>query len=222
MVTKSFTQAILAVLFGVVTMLHAQEIRPIAPTCDENVNGKMMHRAGVFGRVESWLGVKANPILHNRHWSYGNHSYQRPFGSYTQYLLHTQQWNGVADRLVLYRYDFEDVRSAKLNFRGRYQLQKIASTAIPAGLPITIQPSGVSNTLDRQRQAEVSSRLKELGFEAEAFMVDIGHPQTPGLDGVEAQSIWMKQVRPNVPHRSDREPSRSKGPSSSIWDGIGP
>ena len=205
MVTKSFTQALLAVLFGGVTMLHAQEIRPIAPNCDENVNGKMMHRAGVFGRVESWLG----------------HSYQRPFGSYTQYLLHTQQWNGVADRLVLYRYDFEDVRSAKLNFRGRYQLQKIASTAIPAGLPITIQPSGVSNTLDRQRQAEVSSRLKELGFAAEAFMVDIGHPQTPGLDGVEAQSIWMKQVRPNVPHRSDREPSRRKGPSS-IWDGIGP
>ena len=119
MVTKSFTQALLAVLFGGVTVLHAQEIRPIAPNCDENVNGKMMHRAGVFGRVESWLGVKANPILHNRHWSYGNHSYQRPFGSYTQYLLHTQQWNGVADRLVLYRYDFEDVRSAKLNFRGR-------------------------------------------------------------------------------------------------------
>ena len=41
MVTKSFTQALLAVLFGGVTMLHAQEIRPIAPNCDENVNGKM-------------------------------------------------------------------------------------------------------------------------------------------------------------------------------------
>lgn len=187
------------ILQGAALQVCAQQPVAVASdSCDDPAsctsNGTMMYKAGIFGRVSSWWSFKAKPGLQASHWGYADQFCERPHGSYTQYYMQTQTWNGLADSLILYRFDFEGLRAIELSQRGRYQLKKFAAAAIPAGLPIVIQPSGISNTLDQKRQEQVLLQLQQLGFDPDAVTVQVAHPRTPGLDGPEAQAIWNNQL----------------------------
>lgn len=216
------------ILQGTALQVCAQQSTVVASeSCDDpatcDSNGTMMYKAGIFGRVSSWWSFKAKPGLQAGHWGYADQFCERPHGSYARYYMQTQTWNGLADSLVLYRYDFEGLRAIDLSPRGRYQLKKIATAAIPAGLPIVIQPSGISNTLDQKRQEQVLLQLQQLGFAPDAAVVQIAHPQAPGLDGPEAQAIWNNQLGQTTSQGNGTGSSSNSGTSGSLGNtgGIG-
>jgi hypothetical protein len=128
--------------------------------------------------------------------SYGDKQcFTRPFGHCLTTALGQQVINGIADRMVLYHYDFGYGENAsKLSLRGKAQLVKFARGVLRSGLPITVQSTPGNSTLDELRRANVLEELMQLDTSASADWVIVDKPRAHGLRGLEAIEIDANNI----------------------------
>jgi hypothetical protein len=128
--------------------------------------------------------------MHDSH--YPGYYQERPFGTYVRAAAIGQIRNGLADQMVLYRYDFRDgSRAAELSPRGKYQLTKFAMRAFQCGMPILIEETPDTPEVASARRDYVIGALRELDsdFAQPEDLVVVGRPRLPGLNGNEALII---------------------------------
>ncbi len=126
-----------------------------------------------------------------------------PPGSSLYGHIAAQIGNGLAERMVLYRYDFLDSmgnESVSLSPRGHMQLDKIikrwecGNLGNVDSVPICIESTGQPR-LDEQRRLHVIAVLGEWGATFAPEMVVVCHPRAFGLQGVEAAIIHGNMIR---------------------------
>jgi hypothetical protein len=120
------------------------------------------------------------------HWGYPEEFCERPFGSMVRSALNAQVTNGLASQMSLYEYDFD---GPMLTARGRIELQRIAERMQRLGAPIVIEATNEAQ-LDQQRRITVIEQLLQLGMPVTEEFVLVRSMIRPGLNGVEARTIF--------------------------------
>ncbi len=113
-----------------------------------------------------------------------------PLGAFVDAAYRTHIANGEAARMVLYHYDFVG-QTASLNTHGQDGLAKIATLAGCNGFPIIIERTPMNPALAEARRLAVINRLAGQGFVLPPERVVVGAPVANGLNGVEAEVIYL-------------------------------
>jgi hypothetical protein len=121
--------------------------------------------------------------------------FQAPPLGHTVYLHgRAQVESGEAVRMVLYHYDFEE-GGARLTLRGRDQLAKIEKMMASNFFPIVIERTPEAPALAEARRALVLQVLAHGQFPVPPERVLVAQPPDLGLRGVEAELIYINQLR---------------------------
>ncbi len=136
--------------------------------------------------------------LRDSHWGYSEYFCERPFGSFLEAHMQTQIQHGLAQQMVLFRYDFVNQQGregVELNPRGRQQLTKLAEVHQWTGLPLVIEQSLANPRLDAARRQAVLVALETMGAAIDPRMVQIGKPAAFGVSGEESSLIYPNQLQ---------------------------
>jgi hypothetical protein len=123
-------------------------------------------------------------------WGYESEFEPEPLGAsvYTTYRNHVA--NGVAARMVLYRYDFVD-GSSVLNTRGQDHLAKIAAVMAHNAFAVIVERLPSNPALAEARRLAVLNQLGRGGIAIPSERVVVGAPIANGLLGGEAEIIYQ-------------------------------
>lgn len=153
--------------------------------------------SGFFGPVRRWWHCRAKPRLQASHWGYAEFFHERPFGTFVHDHLQRQVFQGLANQLVLYRYDFSDgpgLAAAQLNARGRERLRELARMSRETGLPITIERSRGNAGMDQGRRQAVLRELERQAIALSPEMVVVARPRAIGIDGEDAEIMFLNRL----------------------------
>jgi hypothetical protein len=175
-----------------------------------------------FGRIDGNCGDCDEACLRDRirasHQAHHPRYYfERPFGTYVRDAASQQIYNGLADQMVLYHYDFRNgEQGTELSLRGKYQLTKFANRLFRCGFPIVIQETPENPTVADARRQNVIDELKLLDpeFNLADSSVVVGRPRVPGLRGLEGQiiddnNLQQTQARGTLGPGEDADPQNS-------------
>lgn len=112
-----------------------------------------------------------------------------PLGAVMHSHFQTQVDNGLASRLVVYRFDFYNepgTNHSLLNPYGIRRLQKIAPLLMNTFQPLIVEEVIERPQLNQARREQVLQQLAALSLPIDSSRVIIGRAPTPGLDGNEA------------------------------------
>lgn len=115
----------------------------------------------------------------------------RPFGSLNFAANQAQVLNGLLDQLVLYEYDFDVTggHPARLNRRGRVELQRITFLAQRLGQPVVIQEAFENERLDSLRRQHVLGQLEQMQLPAVPALVVVRRVPVLGLGAAGEQAF---------------------------------
>lgn len=124
----------------------------------------------------------------------GYHSCSRsqvtPVGKSVHSIMSAQVENGIRAQLMLYHFDFGIGEGAdQLNPHGMQGLRRMAQLSMQTGLPVLIQSSFATPTLDERRRQSVVKQLVEINDFFTGDMVLLGEPQHRGLRGEEVIAV---------------------------------
>lgn len=133
------------------------------------------------------------PSMQASHWGYRDEFCEQPFGANVHSHIQTQVFNGLADQMVLYEYDFHDDRGPdadKLNARGIYQLEKIVERFLHGLSWIVVASTEGKPDLDQARKQAVERQLEEMRVPFSSDQVVIRRAPKQMLGASEALLIW--------------------------------
>jgi hypothetical protein len=115
----------------------------------------------------------------------------RPFGSLNFAVNQAQVRNGLVDQLVLYEYDFDvsGGHPARLNRRGRVELQRITFLAQRLAQPVVIQETHENERLDSLRRQNVLAQLEQMQLPAFPELVIVRRVPILGLGAAGEQAF---------------------------------
>jgi len=156
---------------------------------------------GPLGPLGRWWHYRAKPRLQASHWGYAENFHERPFGTVVREHLQAQVFNGLADQMVLYQYDFSDGPApavSQLNPRGRERLRELARMSNEMGLPITIERARNNVVVDHAHRRAVLRELDRQGIRLSPEMVVVAKPRAFGIGGEDAEIMFsnlLEQTR---------------------------
>ena len=106
----------------------------------------------------------------------------------------TQVANGLAARMVFHHNDFVD-GTPRLNDRGREKLAEVAATLPTVGFPVLVEGTPKSPGLDQERRLTLLAEFGRGPFPVPAERVVVGPRIAHGLDGLESQLIYQRQLQ---------------------------
>lgn len=139
--------------------------------------------------------VKA--CLQRSHWGYADLFREKPLGACLRAHVNTQITNGMASRMVLYRYDFHDGilhEASKLNQHGRKRLGEMVRMLQWSVYPVVVEHTPAEPELAEARRSHVLTSLEKLGFPVPADWVIVGESEAAGLSGEEAVVVHRKMI----------------------------
>lgn len=164
---------------------------------------------------------RIKPCLQESHWGYADMFEETPLGLRVCQAMKAQICNGLADQVVLYRYDFcQSAEGAQLNPHGAHRLLEIVSLMQCFNFhPLVIEPSD-DPQLDAARKAYVMGQMAKANFTVPDEWVVVGHPKVPGLAGEEGVMIHSNMLRHTESAAARGMGTAGAGPSFVPFSGI--
>lgn len=142
-----------------------------------------------------------------------------PLGHDVHVNMETQVLNGEAARMVLYQFDFVDQTSC-LNLRGKDQLAKVAAMLDHNFFPIVIERTPAHPELAEARRLAVLNALAAGPFPVPPMRVVIGQPPATGLQGREANLIYLNLLNMTRSGGIGASPTLVQGTASPTTSGT--
>jgi hypothetical protein len=157
-------------------------VEPLDPPEYENFAVDDAAVASYRCALTRWWNYRAKPHLQYTHWGYPEFFEEMPLGSSVRAHQCEQIAQGLADRLVLYRYDFHE-GSTVLNSQGQRRLSDLA-VAFPhwSHLRLVIESTPENPELAIARRNHVVKLLQDRNVPAQ---VEVGLPHGLGPSGDE-------------------------------------
>lgn len=173
----------------------ADQLEADVPTVGQEAVRPACSRCGNTGACPRGCGGILGKMMHPKRELTRAHGHDSvPFGSSYHTIMQTQISRGEAARMMLYKYDFLPGQP-DLSYRGRMQMQKLATLANRNDYPLVIEVDRDHPHLNQERLAAVVAELAMLPIVIPAERVVLGTPLAPGLAGVDAEIIYQNRLQ---------------------------
>lgn len=113
-----------------------------------------------------------------------------PLGQSLYQTMSNQIDNGIAARMILNDFDFEQY-GVNLNVRGKDKLPRVLALAMQYPYFIIVERTNYEPALAELRRQTLIKELARLSIPVSPDRIVVGAPLTPGLNGVEAELLYQ-------------------------------